>query len=91
MANDHLHIREYFAANDVIELTLDKQCNIRFLTDSEYSDYKLGKLIFKKDLQPLVSPCRLRAPSTGYWNVVLDVIGYQPITISHSYRMIRDS
>ena len=62
--------------NDVIEVTLDKQANVRVMSYSDYQNYRNGRRhryyggLVKK------SPARIRPPHQGHWYVTVDLGGY---------------
>lgn len=87
---DFLHQREHLNKDDIVEVDCSHQCNIVLLNDNNFTKYKNGKTythhggggFFKK------LPARLQTPSTGYWNIVLDISG-GAANIKHSVTIIR--
>ena len=85
-----LHQREHLNKNDIVEVNCSHQCNIVLLNDDNLTKYKNSKIythhgggsFFKK------LPARLQAPSTGYWNILLDLDG-RTATIKYSIRIIK--
>ena len=82
-----LHYELSLSANNVVEVTLDKQANVRLLDNSNYQKYKSGqKHTFYGGLAK-ESPIRLPAPSQGYWHLVVDLGGYAG-TVKASVRVL---
>jgi len=84
----HLHKREYLEKGDIVEVDCSHQCNVLVLDDTNYRAYKTGRRFrhyggFYKQL-----PARIGVPSTGYWNVVLD-LGGGTARIRHSIRFLK--
>ncbi|MCX7005047.1 MAG: DUF1883 domain-containing protein [bacterium] len=71
----HLHKREYLNAGDAFRLTSDTQCNFILLDDSNYSTYKSGTGFKCHGGKFVKFPAMLVAPSSGYWNAVVDLGG----------------
>jgi len=82
-----LHKREHLNSGSIVEVDCSHQCNIILMDDNNFSKYKSGQEFrhfgghFKK------FPARIQVPSTGYWNVVLD-LGGGSANIRHSIRFI---
>jgi hypothetical protein len=72
---DFIHAREYLAAGDVVVLNCDTQCYFRLTDDPNFGALKRGGQhtyyggFFK------AFPARIKVPSTGYWNVTIDLGG----------------
>ena len=63
------------AATDVVEVTLDKQANVRLLDAQNFSLFANRQAHrYHGDLAKQ-SPFRLRAPSAGSWHLVIDLGG----------------
>jgi hypothetical protein len=71
-----LHYDFYTEPEDVIEVTLDRQANVRLLDDINYSAFWGGSSHRYYGGRALVSPVRLNPPHSGHWNVVIDLGGY---------------
>ena len=73
---NYLHYEFQLTTNDVVEITLDKQANVRLLDNSNFSNYKNGRQ--HRYIGGLVkeSPVRLSPSSSGYWHLVIDLGGY---------------
>ena len=85
---NYLHYDLSLGSNDVVEVTLDKQANVRLLTDTNYSQYKNGKQHSYFGGLAKSSPIRLAAPHSGHWHLVIDLGGYAG-TVSASVRVIK--
>lgn len=75
-------------SSDLIEVTLDKQANVRLLDYSNYQNYRNGKEHRYYGGHAEKSPVRLRAPSRGHWYVVVDLGGYAG-TVTTNVNIIR--
>jgi hypothetical protein len=73
---------------DVVEITLDKQANVRLLDDSNFSNYKRGAQHRYYGGLVTTSPFRLPAPQAGQWHLVIDLGGYAG-NVRASVRTIR--
>lgn len=85
---NYLHYELDVSPDDVIEVTLDKQANVRLLDYSNYQNYKNGKDHKYYGGNAKVSPVRLRAPSSGRWHLVIDLGGYAG-TVKASVNVVR--
>ena len=85
-----LHYDLYLNPEDVVEVTLDKQANVRLLDDSNFSAYKRGAQHRYYGGLVKTSPFRLPAPQAGHWHVVIDLGGYAG-DVRASVRTIRGS
>jgi hypothetical protein len=73
---------------DVVEVTLDKQANVRLMDASNYQSYRSGRAHRYYGGLAKTSPLRLRAPSSGHWYVAVDLGGYAG-TVRASVRVIK--
>lgn len=71
-----LHYEFDLQSDDVVEVTLDKQANVRLLDTLNYHAYKRG--IQHKYYGGLAktSPIILNPPHAGHWHVVIDLGGF---------------
>ena len=76
------------SSGDVVEVTLDKQANVRLLDDTNYSYYQRGERHTYYGGLATKSPTHLRPPHSGHWHVVIDLGGYAG-TVNASVRVIR--
>lgn len=71
-----LHYDLRLDKDEVVEVSLDKQANVRLLDDVNFSHFRSGKEhrfiggLAKK------SPVRITAPGPGHWHLVVDLGGY---------------
>jgi hypothetical protein len=85
---NYLHYDLNLQSNDVVEVTLDKQANVRLLDDTNYSLYKRGERHKFYGGLATKSPSRLAAPHAGHWHLVIDLGGYSG-TVNASVRTVR--
>ena len=64
------------SSNDVIEVTLDKQANVRLMDAGNYAQYRSGKQHRYYGGLAKKSPIRVPAPHAGHWHLVIDLGGY---------------
>lgn len=64
------------SANDIVEVTLDKQANVRLLDEANFSQYRNGRQHRYHGGLARTSPTRINAPHAGHWYVVIDLGGY---------------
>ena len=62
--------------DDVIQVQLDKQANVRLMDGENFQKYRSGQQHKYYGGHATVSPVRLRPPHSGRWYVVVDLGGY---------------
>jgi hypothetical protein len=83
-----LHYELELASSDEVEVTMDREANVRLLDQSNYDHYRKGeKHTYHGGLMKR-SPARLAAPSAGRWHLVIDLGGYAG-TVKASVRIVR--
>ncbi|TXE58996.1 DUF1883 domain-containing protein [Serratia nematodiphila] len=82
-----LHKRMQLNFGDIVEVDCSHQCNIMIMSDSNFSNYKRGSRFQYYGGHYTHLPARITVPSSGSWNVVLD-IGGRAATIRHSINII---
>ena len=85
---NYLHYDLQLQATDIVEVTLDKQANVRLLDDPNYSLYKQGKQHRYYGGLATRLPVRLTPPHAGRWYVVIDLGGYAG-TVKASVNIIK--
>ena len=73
---NYLHYDFHLGNNDVVEVTLDKQANVRLLDDTNYSLYRRGLQHRYYGGLAKTSPVRIAPPRAGQWHLVIDLGGY---------------
>ncbi len=71
-----LHYDLSLGVGDVVEVTLDKQANVRLLDSINFSNYKRGQKHKYYGGLAKKSPVRIQAPHAGSWHLVVDLGGY---------------
>jgi hypothetical protein len=84
---NYLHFEFTGGPPNSVEVTLDKQANIRLLDDSNFQSYKRGQQHTYYGGAARVSPVRIAIPRFGHWNVIIDLGGYSG-TVNASIRII---
>jgi Domain of unknown function (DUF1883) len=69
-----------------IQVTLDKQANVRLMDSSNFQRYKAGQEHRYYGGLARVSPITLTAPYQGHWYLVIDLGGY-PGTVRASVQV----
>ena len=85
---DFLHQRDYYDHGDVIVLHCDTQCNFMLMDDSDFSSYRRGSSHQHYGGYFTHFPARIAVPSSGHWNVVID-LGGGSASIRHSLSVIK--
>jgi len=85
---NYLHYEFDLQSNDTVEVTLDKQANVRLLDANNFSLYKRGKKHRYYGGKATKSPAYLAPPPSGHWHLVVDLGGY-PGTVKASVRTIK--
>jgi hypothetical protein len=73
---NYLHYDFQLQADDVVEVTLDRQANVRLLDDANYAKYQRGEQHTFFGGLAQVKPVHLRPPRPGHWHVVIDLGGF---------------
>lgn len=73
---NYLHYEFELEQGDVVEVTLDKQANVRLMDDNNFALYKRGQRHEYFGGLAKQSPVSLVAPSAGHWHVAIDLGGF---------------
>lgn len=87
---NYLHYDLNLAQGDTIEVTLDKQANVRLLDDANYANYVNGQSHRYYGGLATTSPVRLTPPHGGRWHLVIDLGGYSG-AVQASVRTLRNA
>ncbi len=82
-----LHSDFTLGPDDAVEVTLDKQANVRLMDDVNFDRYKCGEKHTYHGGLATKSPLRLTPPQQGHWHVVIDLGGYGG-TVRSSVRVL---
>lgn len=85
-----LHKREYLDAGDIVVVDCSHQCNVCVMDDTNFQYYRSGGQFRHLGGHYKRFPVRIAVPSSGYWNVTLD-LGGGVATIRHSIGFIKNS
>jgi hypothetical protein len=85
---NYLHYDLHLQRGEIVEVTLDKQANVRLLDDSNFSNYKLSKQHRYYGGLATKSPVCLSPPYDGHWHLVIDLGGYAD-SVKASVRTIK--
>lgn len=85
-----LHYEFDLSDQDQVEVTLDRQANVRLLDDSNYSLYRSGKQHRYYGGLVKTSPTLLPTPHAGHWHLVVDLGGYAG-TVQASARVLQEA
>jgi len=83
-----LHYALNLGLNEVVEVTLDVQANVRLLDELNFLNYSGGRRYTYYGGLARVRPVQLAPPYPGRWHLVIDLGGY-PGTVRASVRTIR--
>jgi hypothetical protein len=70
--------RQYLRQGDVVLVESNQKCNVRLADDQNYSKFKRGQQHQYYGSFYHVLPARIVVPSSGYWNVILELGGKRP-------------
>lgn len=73
---NYLHYEFDLGSNDTVEVTLDKQANVRLLDATNFALYRSGAKHRYYGGLAKESPVKMSAPHAGHWHVVIDLGGY---------------
>lgn len=85
---NYLHYDLNCTSGDVVEVTLDKQANVRLLDEINFGKYKRGAKHSYHGGLAKTSPFRLAVPRPGHWHLVVDLGGYAG-TVRASVRTVK--
>lgn len=83
-----LHYEFDVDEGDVIEVTLDRQANVRLMDGSNFSNFRSGRRHRYVGGLAKRSPIRLAPAHAGRWHVVVDLGGYTG-SVRASVRVLR--
>ena len=83
-----LHYEFQLESDDTVEVTLDKQANVRLLDSINFGNYKSGQRHTYHGGRALRSPVRMKAPHAGHWHLVID-LGGNAGTVRASARVVK--
>lgn len=85
---DFLHTRVHMDAGDIAVVRCTHQCNVRLMTDSDFRLFQKGAKHHYYGGWFERLPAQIAAPSTGMWNIVLDLAGGSA-NIQHSIAIVK--
>lgn len=91
-----VHQREYLREGDTVVIKCSQTCNIRLMSDANFRSFKNGGRHSYHGGAFEDFPARIKAPSTGYWNITLDVATRRAISVTrkiqftHSIKIVRN-
>jgi hypothetical protein len=88
--SDHLHKRLFLKDGDVVEVNCNSQANVLLMDDLNYANYRARRSYRYYGGFFTEFPARLVPPTSGYWNVVLNLGGRQG-SIRHAIRVISNA
>ena len=80
--------RQLLDQGDVVVVVSDTQCNVRIFDDANFRAFTSGRRATYYGGFYRAFPASITVPSTGYWNVVLDVGPGRSANIRYSIRYI---
>jgi hypothetical protein len=69
------HGRAYLQAGSIVVVNCDTQCNARVMDDANFRSYSNGQAYRALGGGYRYFPVRIPVPSSGYWNVTIDLGG----------------
>ena len=85
---NYLHYEFSLTPDEIVEVTLDKQANVRLLDDSNFDAYRRGSQHRYYGGLAKQSPVRIAPPAPGHWHLVVDLGGFGG-SISASARVLQ--
>ena len=83
-----VHWREHLNAGDVVVVNCSHRCNVRLMSDGDFESYRRGGAHQYHGGHYERLPARIAAPTSGYWNITLD-LGGGSASIRHSLNILR--
>lgn len=90
-----IHQREHLNEGDIVVIECSQTCNIRLMSDANIRSFKNGGRHTYHGGAFDKFPAKITAPSTGFWNITLDVVTRRAISVtrkpalSHKIRIVR--
>lgn len=85
-----LHYEFDLSADDIVEVTLDNQANVRLLDNANFALYQSGKKHHYYGGFAKTSPIQIAPPHAGHWHIVVDLGGYAG-TVRASVRILQEA
>lgn len=85
---NYLHYDLNLQSNEIVEVTLDKQANVRLLDENNYLKYQRQEQHKYYGGLATKSPVRLSPPYSGHWHLIIDLGGYSG-TVRASVKTIK--
>jgi Domain of unknown function (DUF1883) len=73
---NYLHYEFDLHPDDIVEVTLDKQANVRLLDSQNFSLYRQGSKHRYYGGLAKETPIHIKPPHAGHWHLVIDLGGY---------------
>jgi hypothetical protein len=86
---DYLHYDMQLDSDELVEVDLDKQANIRLLDPANFSHYRRGQRYTYYGGLAKLAPFTLKPPHPGRWHLVID-LGRYPGRVSANVRKLKD-
>lgn len=84
---NYLHYEFNLGSSNVVEVSLDKQANVRLLDGPNFQNYRTGLKYTFYGGRATKSPAHLKPPHSGHWHLVIDLGGYAG-TVKASVKII---
>jgi hypothetical protein len=72
-----LHYELQLSSRDVVEVSLDKQANVRLMDEPNFQKFKRGRRHAFYGGKAIRSPIRINPAHAGQWHLVVDLGGYK--------------
>jgi hypothetical protein len=70
-----IHAREWLDEGDLVIVNCDHQCNVLLTDDINFQNYRSHRGFNYFGGHFKILPARVQVPSTGFWNVTIDLGG----------------
>lgn len=84
---NYLHYPLELSATEAVEVTLDKQANVKLLDDSNFRNYRDQRQYKYFGGLAKASPVQISPPRAGRWHLIVDLGGY-PGSVKASVRTV---
>jgi len=84
-----IHSREHLSRGDVVVVDCSHQSNVLLTDDANFRGYKAGRGYEYHGGHFKQFPAEIVVPSTGYWNVTIDLGGGQA-NIKYSINVLKN-
>lgn len=82
-----IHQREHLSEDDLVVINCSQPCNIRLMSDANFRSFKNGGRHSYHGGAFIKFPAKIRAPSSGFWNITIDTVSRKAVSVTRKPQM----